>query len=159
MSSSSAAEFRSPDGKIYCYFSQTEPNAGCMTGQGSKFRTVLAAPTDPGYWDFSWSNRWYSTKKTSSRGKRLAVGQSIRYLSSGPSRTYMDLTCKAVAPRQMTCWGTRAGYWQEGPYVGQPASGFTMFSKCGRPGASYDPPTLLEVIPCSEVPGEPLQQM
>lgn len=152
-SSASAAEFRSPDKRIYCYFSTTEPAAGCMTGRGSKFRLVWAIPTGETDWDFAWSPKWYSQTKTPARGRVLRVGQSVRYISSGPSRVYMGITCKAVAPRQVTCWETGEGLWPDGQAAGQPVSGFTMFSRCGRPASSYDPPTLLRVTPCSEAPG------
>lgn len=149
----SAREFRSPDGKIYCYFSQTEPVTGCMTGKGSKFRFVGGSPVGSSDWEFDWSRSWYSTKRTPARGGLLRVGQSVRYLSAGPSRGYMGITCTAIAPRQVTCWETAEGTWTEGAAAGQPVSGFTMFSRCGRPNASFDPPTLTPVTPCSEVPG------
>lgn len=153
----SAREFRSPDGKIYCYFSTSEPVAACMTGNGSKYRVVLNDGADIAkyYWSFSWDSSHYGKSRTPRRGPKLRSGQTVRYLST-PERTDMRLACQAPGPRQMTCWDTDAGLVSDGPSAGLPKEGFTMFSGCGTVDAAYGPPTLQRVTPCSAVPGDAL---
>jgi hypothetical protein len=111
----SAHQFRSPDGRIYCYFSSTEPVAACMTGRGSGFRAGVLTPGDM-YGAIS--HRHYGKQSAPSGGARMSVGASVRdpYLPGADS-----MTCRAVRANQIICYRTTSV-----------RSGFTIWAGCPR---------------------------